>query len=257
MSQSDSSSITPRRQFIGELAAGAAALAAVACAPAATATTGTQAPAPTPAPTQAPSTAARTAPTTPPLPIPPQTWDVSWTQRITAKHKVVFDSPEIEEGTALYHAVSYLQSVKDVFGTGDSDASVVVILRHAAVPLLYNDAMWEKYNIGAATKTLDSKTKEPVKRNIYYQRLDAQGKPIEDRPTPTIRSLTNRGVIFVGCDLATRGFARRFAEPTKQEMRDVYAELKANLVPGASLLTTGVFAMLLAQEAGCSFMKAT
>ena len=254
MSQSpDSSSTTARRQFIGELAAGAAALAAVACAPAATATSSTQAPAPAPAP----STAANTAPTTPPLPIPPQTWDVSWTQRITAKHKVVFDSPEIEEGTALYHAVGYLQSVKDVFGTGDSDASVVVILRHAAVPLLYNDAMWEKYNIGAATKTLDGKTKEPVKRNIYYQRLDAQGKPIEDRPTPTIRSLTNRGVIFVGCDLATRNFARRFAEPTKQEMRDVYAELKANLVPSASLLTTGVFAMLLAQEAGCSFMKAT
>ena len=249
---SDSSSTTPRRQFIGELAAGAAALAAVACAPAATATS-TQAPAPTPPP----STAANTAPTTPPLPIPPQTWDVSWTQRITAKHKVVFDSPEIEEGTALYHAVSYLQSVKDVFGTGDSDASVVVVLRHAAVPLLYNDAMWEKYSIGTATKTLDQKTKEPVTRNIYYQRLDGQGKPVEDRPTPTIRSLTSRGVIFVGCDLATRNFARRFADATKQEMRDVYAELKANLVPGASLLTTGVFATLLAQEAGCSFMKAT
>lgn len=250
---SDSSPSSPRRQFIGELAAGAAALAAVACAPAATASSTTQAPAPTP--TQ--STAANTAPSTPPLPIPPQTWDVSWTNRISAKHKVVFDSPEIEDGTALYHAVSYLQSVKDVFGTGDSDASVVVILRHSAVPLLYHDAMWEKYDIGAATKTLDQKTKAPVTRNIYYQRLDAQGKPIEDRPTATIKSLTSRGVIFVGCDLATRGFAHRFGEATKQEMRDVYAELKANLVPGASLLTTGVFAMLLAQEAGCSFMKAT
>ena len=66
---------------------------------------------------------------------------------------------------------------------------------------------------------------------------DAQGKPVEDGPTPTIRSLTGRGVIFVGCDLATRNFARRFADATKQEMRDVYAELKANLVPSASLLT--------------------
>ena len=94
-------------------------------------------------------------------------------ERITAKHKVVFDSPEIVEGAALYHAMSYLQSVKDVFGTGDSDASVVVCLRHAAVPLLYNDAMWEKYDLGGMTKTLDQKTKTPVKRNIYYQRLNA------------------------------------------------------------------------------------
>lgn len=177
--------------------------------------------------------------------------------RITAKHKVVFDSPEIEEGTALYHAVSYLQSVKDVFGTGDSDASVVVVLRHAAVPMLYNDAMWEKYDIGTRTKTLDQKTKTAVKRNIYYQRLDAQGKPIEDRPTATIKSLASRGVIFVGCDLATRGFSYQIAQATKQEMREVYFELKANLVPGASLMTTGVFATLLAQEAGCSFMKST
>ncbi|MDF2776389.1 MAG: hypothetical protein K0S86_5891 [Geminicoccaceae bacterium] len=242
---------TPRRQFIGELAAGAAALAAVACAPAATASTASQAPAP------APGSQANGTPAPRPLPIPPQTWDATWMERITAKHKVVFDSPEIVEGAALYHAMSYLQSVKDVFGTGDSDASVVVCLRHAAVPLLYNDAMWEKYDLGGMTKTLDQKTKTPVKRNIYYQRLNAEGKPIEDRPTPTIKSLASRGVIFVGCDMATRGVAYQVGRATKQEMRDVYAELKANLVAGATLMPTGIFATLLAQDAGCSFFKST
>jgi hypothetical protein len=246
-------SLTARRQFLGELAAGAATLAAVAaCAPGATASAAaSQAPGPVPAPPNA-------APTTPPLPIPPQTWDATWMDRITAKHKAVFDSPEIVEGTALYHAMSYLGSVKDVFGTGDSDASVVVCLRHTAVPLLYNDAMWAKYDIGASTKTLDRKTKAPVTRNIYYQRLDASGNPVpDDRPSPTIKSLSSRGVIFVGCDLATRGFAYQAAQKTKQEMRDVYAEVKANLVPGATLMPTGVFATLLAQERGCSLMKST
>ena len=114
--------------------------------------------------------------------------------RITAKHKAVFDSPEI------------------VFGTGDSDASVVVVLRHRAVPLLYNDAMWAKYDIGTSTKTLDEKTKKPVTRNIYYQKLDAEGKEVvSEKPTPLIKSLTARGVIFIGCDLATRGFSYRAA----------------------------------------------
>ena len=145
---SNEDSATPRRQFIGELAAGAAALAAVACAPAATAT-GTPGQAPSPAP--APATQANTPPATPQQPMTPQSaikWDASWMDRVTAKHKVVFDSPEIGEGAALYHAMSFLSSVKDVFGTGDSDASVVVVLRHAAVPMLYTDAMWAKYDIG-------------------------------------------------------------------------------------------------------------
>ena len=47
------------------------------------------------------------------------------------------------------------------------------------------------------------------------------------------------------------------ARATKQEMRDVYAELKANLLAGATLMPTGIFATLMAQDAGCSFFKST
>ena len=261
---SNEDSAPARRQFIGELAAGAAALAAVACAPAATANSPAQAPAPAPGTTGSATTtgAATTAPV--PLAGPPMPaastmkWDSDWMGRITAKHKAVFDSPEIEDGTALYHAMSYLGSVKDVFGTGDSDASVVAVLRHAAVPMLYNDAMWAKYNIGAETKTTDSKTKLPVTRNIYYQRVDKDGNPMgDDKPSPTIKSLTNRGVIFIGCDLATRGFSYRLAAKTKQTQLAVYEEIRQNLVPGAILMPTGIFGMLLAQEAGCSLLRST
>jgi hypothetical protein len=64
-------------------------------------------------------------------------------------------------------------------------------------------------------------------------------------------------VIFVGCDLATRGFSTRAAAATKQPAQKVYEDIKANLVPGATLMPTGVFATLLAQEAGCSLMRST
>lgn len=246
---SNNDSRSPRRQFIGELAVGAAAIAAAACTPAATAATAaSQAPTPV-TPPQSPA---------PPPSAVPVKWDATWIDRITAKHKAVFDSPEIAEGTALYHAMSYLGSVKDVFGTGDSDASVVVVLRHAAVPMLFNDAMWAKYDVGTSTKTLDEKTKKPVTRNVFYQRLDAQGNPVtSERPTPLIKSLTARGVIFIGCDLATRGFSYRAATATKQPFQTVYDEVKQNLVPGASLMPTGIFGMLMAQEAGCSLMRST
>ena len=255
MSSSTNDSLSPRRQFIGELAAGAAALAAVACTPAASATA---------AASQAPKPVVPAAPTaqaevpSAPLPVPPKTWDASWMNRITAKHKAVFDSPEIADGTALYQAMSYLGSIKDVFGTGDSDASVVVVLRHRAVPLLFNDAMWAKYDLGTATKTMDEKTKTPVKRNIYYQNVDADGKPRDDdKPSEKIKSLTARGVIFVGCDMATRAFSSRAAAAAKLSSQQVYEEIKANLVPGATLMPTGIFGMLMAQDAGCSLMRST
>ena len=193
------------------------------------------------------------------MPVAPKTWDASWMSRITAKHKAVFDSPEIAYGTALYQAMMYLGAVKDVFGTGDSDASVVVVLRHRAVPLLFNDAMWTKYGIGTATKTMDEKTKTPVTRNIYYQSVDADGKPKDDdgKPSEKIKSLSARGVIFVGCDLATRAFSTRAAAAAKLPAQQVYEEIRANLVPGATLMPTGVFGMLLAQEAGCSLLRST
>lgn len=242
---SDESRTTPRRQFIGELATTAAALAAAACAPAAVASTPPAPITPAPAPTQASASPART------------TWDASWMGRITAKHKAVFDSPEIDDGTALFRADSYLGSLKSVFGASDSDANVVVVLRHAAVPLLLNDAMWAKYPIGAYTKTRDSNKKVAV-RNIYYQELDAQGQPKSDEQQPnSIKTLAGRGVIFLGCSLAMGGLALEMGKKTKQSDKAVYEEMKANLVPGGILMPSGFFATLMAQEAGCALMPST
>lgn len=233
---------TPRRQFVGELATTAAMLAA-ACTPAGAAIAAGQAPAPSPSPAGTRKDASN--------------WDTSWMDRITAKHRAVFDSAEIDYGVALYQAWSYMDSVKQVFGGTDADASVVVVLRHAAVPMLFNDAMWEKYEIGKETKTTDPRTKTLVTRNIYWEDRDAQGNPVESNPDASIKTLSSRGVIFLGCDVATRGFGAMVARKTKQEAGVVYEELKANLVPGAILMPTGIFATLMAQEKGCSLMKSS
>ena len=39
----------------------------------------------------------------------PTHWDDSWSARLTAKHKAVFDMPEVDDGLAIDHAVLWLE----------------------------------------------------------------------------------------------------------------------------------------------------
>jgi hypothetical protein len=81
--------------------------------------------------------------------IPARTsWDDSWFSKLTAKHKAVFDSPEINDGLVIANATGYIRGMRDAIGAGENDVQTVVVIRHAAVAMLFNDAMWEKYPIG-------------------------------------------------------------------------------------------------------------
>src|SRR5262245_2722956 len=134
---------TPRRDFLGQVAASAIVLAGAACAPpAATATQSAPAPAGAAANPQSSRGGAG------PLPPPPATWDDSWFGKLTAKHKAVFDSPEIGEGLVLANASGYIRGMRDAIGAGENDVQTVIVLRHLAVVMFLNDAMWSKYELG-------------------------------------------------------------------------------------------------------------
>jgi hypothetical protein len=240
---------TARREFLGQIAASAIVIAGTACAAPAAA-------GPTTAPTPAP---------TPPVNRPPQAptkWDDSWFGRLTAKHKAVFDSPAFEDGSALWHASGYIGGMRDAAGAGVNDVQVVVVMRHVAVPMTLNDAMWAKYEIGKEKKIKDYPSDKFATRNPFYAAApssssSARPAPPADRPQGLLSWLGSNGHILLGCDLAMRGFSFQMAEKTKTEQRVVYEELKANLVPGVILQPTGVYAVLRAQEAGCAFFKSS
>jgi len=236
---------TPRRQFLGQIASSAIVLAGTAaCA--------------------GPLTAAQPAPTPNPAPPPPpagtpQHWDDSWTSRLTAKHKAVFDGPSVEDGIALDMAANYLNGMRDALSAKTSaDAQVVVVIRHSAVPMLFNDAIWAKYSVGKEDKiknpmTGKSATGNPFARSAEADRANDSG----DTPTPTIAWLASHDHIVLGCDLATRGYAHIFAHRSGADWRTVYEELKANLLPGVILQPNGVYAVHRAQEAGCTYIRST
>ena len=224
---------TPRREFIGQLATSAVVLAGTACAApfAATAPGGTA-----PAPAQPGRTQ----------------WDDSWFTRLTAKHKAAFDSAQIEEGAVLGHALRYVNGMRDALNAGDGDVQAVLIIRHSAIPMAFNDAMWAKYEIGKDRSIKDGD--DWATRNPY---LNSRRPTTSDRPSATLSWFAAHGHVLLGCGVAAQGLAGQIASARKLDSKVVFEEMKANLVPGMILQPNGVYATIRAQEAGCVFFKSS
>ena len=227
----------PRREFLGHLAGGAAALAGLTIA--------------------APLAAAETAFASAGDSVKPTgEWDDSWTAKLNGrKLRTVFDAPEINSALALHQANAVINNYRDVAGIPEKDLGLVVVIRHRAIPMAFNDAIWEKYEAGVELKLKDPTTGEPAKRNPFLSLTKEDKHGLVDHET-SLNSLYDRGVIFLGCNNAAMGWAYMLAKKSGAKVEDVKQELKANVIPGMTLLPTGIFAVVRAQNVGCSYMPA-
>ncbi|HTD61659.1 MAG TPA: hypothetical protein VK679_13495 [Gemmatimonadaceae bacterium] len=229
---------TQRRQFLGQLVGGAASLVATACA--------TVVPAQSAAPTPAPK------------PVDPK-WDLAWTDRLSSgTHKQVFDAPEIADGTALHQARMFYVNYKDVYSTPETDLRAVLVFRHESIPVVLGDAAWAHYPfIGKkVTKLKDPTTGEWAQRNPFLN-AKKDDKYALIWPDGGLDALIARGAIVLACNLAFGGFAGQIAERTKQPKDAVHAELQAALVPGVTLVPSGIFGVIRAEQGGCAYIRAT
>ena len=239
---------TPRREFLGQLATAAVTLAgAAACAPAAMSHAAA-------APTPATGGATMAAPSPTSAAAAPRKWDDAWATRLTAKHRAVFDAPEVADGMALFNAYVYMRSFGEVYGAADGEIQAVLVARHRAVPLMLGDAMWERYELGKAVRLRDEKTGKWARRNPF-----AVSDPADTNAMPglSLAALHERGALLLVCNLALGNLAGRLAAKTKQDAASVRAELRGALLPGVEIVPSGVFAVMRAQEAGCNYMRST
>ncbi len=231
---SSSDAPSPRRAFLGKVAGTAAILAASSVVP---------------AELRAMTPSAR--------PLPPGDWDMSWVDRITGDHRQVFDAPEISEGDALHQARVWLAGFQEVYATTDADMHGVLVFRHKAIPMVVNDAMWAKYRLGKAYEQKDPASGKPAERNPF---LNANSQADDQYgliwPDGGLDTLMRRGQTVLACNMALRFMSGMLARKAKLEAKDVYTDLRANLVPGVTLMPSGIFAVTRAQEAGCRLMYA-
>ncbi len=218
---------TPRRGFLGRLAAGAAALGLG----------GLVAPAEVAA-------ERRVAPRTPANPE-----FEAWLNKMTGKHKMLYDMPEPNSGFGFAWARIFLNTTNETYGTTDAENTVVVVLRHNAIPFGMKSDMWPKYKLGEAFKINDAATNAAAARNPF-----AYVKP-GDLPFPgmAVDELVAKGVLFGICNMALTFYSAQMAKKTAMQAETIKKDWVANLLPGVQVVPSGVIAINRAQEKGCAY----
>ena len=173
-------------------------------------------------------------------PAPGDTWDTSWIDKLSAaQFKVVFNADQISDGAAIDYAETFFSHFHEAHATSDGQTRPVIVFRRLGTPMALNDVMWERYAIGEDRKISDSSTHAPAKRNVYRKKLEA---------------LHQRGSISLVCNIALGNWAGMAAQRTHRKADEVKAEARANLVPGAIVVPSGIYALIRAQNAGCAYM---
>lgn len=173
-----------------------------------------------------------------------------WYDQVPGKHRLFLDAVSgAGAGDALLFAGNFLNSSKSGYSLTDSDAAVVICLRHFATPLAWSDAIWAKY--GAAftdmVKLSDPTTGKAPTINLYTK--SDYGMKLNNFGT-TLDDVIKRGVHFAVCDAATHFIAGMLAEGTKGNAEAIYKELTASTIGNSHYVPAGIVAINRAQERG-------
>jgi hypothetical protein len=220
-------STTPRRGFLGRLAAGTAALGLTAFLPV------TACAAEKTVATASDSTSGPKEPS-------------EWPGALKTKHKMIIDAFSVNQGFPL--AFAYTLAVPYA-GVTPSPVTAVIVLRHEGFPLALTDAIWAKYKIGSAMKIIDPATKKPAERNPFFNPTPG-ALFVEDM---AIDKLLAKGTIFGACNVALHFMSSQFAAAGGVTADVALKEWTAGIIPGIPIIPSGTWGVNRAQEVGCTY----
>ncbi len=182
-------------------------------------------------------------------------WDVTWADRITGKHKAVFDITETESGFGVWRGAIWGNQYMDVMKAAPADLSPVLVIRHNAIVLAMQQAFWDRYNAGEVQKVTHPLTGEPVKKNpVLMDERDGVPAPFNDM---ALHKQIARGATVLACNLALRECIGTIMQAEKISLPEARKQAIAYLVPGVILQPSGVFAVIRAQQSGAAYIKAS
>jgi hypothetical protein len=180
-------------------------------------------------------------------------WDTSWTKKLGGTHRTVFDIPEIEFGYGVLRAGIWGKQVSDVFKPQPSQVNTVLVLRHNAIPLVMSHEFWNTYDVARKQKVKDEAGKTVQGNPVLSSSNDASLPPM--MAALRLDKQIAGGAIALGCNLAFGDIVDMVAKQDKLSPEAAREKALRYMIPGVTLQPSGGFAVVLAQQNGCVFVR--
>jgi hypothetical protein len=195
----------------------------------------------------------------------------AWIDEVKGSRRCLFDFPQHKNGMPLLHILNYLNTYATAYKTPAGRVGAVGTFysagSQASIPLAFNDSVWEKYKLGAYAGLKDAEGK-PYTRNVFNrptgQDLHLLMQAIDSPPIPAladavpalgIESLQKMGTKFLLCANALGIWCLELEARGKGKAQDIDQELRANLLPGVTIVPAMVIAIERAQDAGIKYNR--
>jgi intracellular sulfur oxidation DsrE/DsrF family protein len=175
-----------------------------------------------------------------------------WLDGLKAKHKQFFDNPSPNGGIALVHVMEYYDTYNKAFGVKDAEVNAVLTFYGGTTFFGLNDAAWAKYQLGEFLRETDPSTGKPATKNPWRSSPTILGLSL---PPASIEALQKRGATMIICNNALEIFSGLLATKRGLDSKVVFEDLKANILPGVTLVPGMVIAVEQAQRAGLTYHR--
>jgi intracellular sulfur oxidation DsrE/DsrF family protein len=194
-----------------------------------------------------------------------------WINEVKGTHRCLFDFPQHKNLVPQLHILNYLNTYSAAYKTGAGQVGAVGTFYSAgnqsSISLGFNDAIWAKYGLGAylglkdagGTAYTRNVFNRPTRNDLHLvmQAMDSPMIPAlaDAIPALGIESLQKMGAKFVLCANALGIWCLELEARGKGRAADIEKDLRANLLPGVTIVPAMVIAIEKAQEAGIKYNR--
>jgi len=195
----------------------------------------------------------------------------AWIKGVKGTHRTLFDFPQHRGGIPLLHILNYLNTYQAAYkapaGSAGAVGTFYSVGTQSSIPLAFNDDIWARFELGRYTGLKDADGK-PYTRNVFnrpttrdlhllMQSIDSPMIPAlaDAMPALGIENLQKMGTKFILCANALGIWCLELEARGKGKAQDIEKELRANLLPGVTIVPAMVIAIEKAQEAGIRYNR--
>lgn len=180
--------------------------------------------------------------------------DDIWLKTLTRKHRVAFDVEKHKDGHALLQGKDYLNDWNKSFGVTDNEINLVMAVRGTGIPLVLNDALWQKFHLGEQYGITDPVTKKPGTHNLFITHNIVPGGLID--ADASIETLQKRGALFLVCHNTIEGAVGKLSKAGFGAPTEVRAAILGGILPGVHVVPAMVIAFTEMEERGVGYIYA-